>query len=107
MVLQFHAAFSISVSSFFLFCFYFFEGAFYCIINKRSSRPFGLSHPRRPRGSQSGREKRRNERFQALAEEPLFTDSHQTISKQSSKYWLLIGHKTALYHCAQSSNSIS
>ena len=52
-----------------------------------------LFHPRRPRGSQSGREKRRDESFQAQAEEPLGTDSHRTISKRSSECWLLIGHK--------------
>ena len=44
-------------------------------------------------GGQSGREKRRDESFQAQAEKPLGTDSHQTISKRSSKCWLLIGHK--------------
>ena len=33
-------------------------------------------HPRRPRGSQSGREKRREESFQVRAKEPLGTDSH-------------------------------
>ena len=53
----------------------------------------GLIHPRRPRGSQSGREKGRDESFQARAKEPLGTDSHQTISKNSSRYRLLIGHK--------------
>ena len=31
--------------------------------------------------------------FQAMAEEPLGTDSHRTISKRSSECWLLIGHK--------------
>ena len=31
--------------------------------------------PRRPRGSQSGREKRRDESFQVRAKEPLGTDS--------------------------------
>ena len=51
------------------------------------------THPRRPRGSQSGREKRRHESFQAQAEKPLGTDSHRTISKRSSECWLLIGHK--------------
>ena len=50
-------------------------------------------HPRRPRGSQSDREKRRDESFQAWVEEPLGTDSQQTISKQSSECWFLIGHK--------------
>ena len=52
-----------------------------------------LKHPRRPRGSQSGREKRRDESFQARAEEPLGTDSHRTISKNSSGCRLLIGQK--------------
>ena len=50
-------------------------------------------HPRRPRGSQSGREKRRDESFQAWAEEPLGTDSHRTISKRPRECWFLIGHK--------------
>ena len=50
-------------------------------------------HPRRPRGSQSGREKRRDESFQVRAKEPLVTDSHRTISKNSSECRLLIGHK--------------
>ena len=52
-----------------------------------------VPHPRRPRGSQSSRGKRRHESFQAQAEEPLDTDSHRTISKRSSEWWLLIGHK--------------
>ena len=64
-----------------------------------------LAHPRRLRGSQSGREKRLDESFQVRAEEPLGTDSHRTISKRSSECWLLIGHKNALYYCAQSANS--
>ena len=51
------------------------------------------SHPRRPRDGQLGREKRRNKSFQVQAEKPLGTDSHRTISKRSSEYWLLIGHK--------------
>ena len=42
------------------------------------------THPQRPRGSQSGREKRRDESFQVRAKEPLGTDSHRTISKNSS-----------------------
>ena len=50
-------------------------------------------HPRRSRGSQSGREKRRDESFQVRAEEPLGTESYRTISKNSSGYRLLIGHK--------------
>ena len=51
------------------------------------------SHPRRPRGSQSGWEKRRDESFQVRAKEPLGTDSHRTISKNSSGCQFLIGHK--------------
>ena len=38
------------------------------------------THPRRLRGSQSGRGKRRDERFQPLAKEPQGTDYHLTIS---------------------------
>ena len=52
-----------------------------------------LLHPQRPRGSQSGREKRRHESFQVRAKEPLGTDSHRIISKNSSGCRLLIGHK--------------
>ena len=50
-------------------------------------------HPRRPRGSQSGREKRWDESFEVRAKEPLYTDSHRTISKNSSGCRLLIGLK--------------
>ena len=50
-------------------------------------------HPRRPRGSQSGLEKRRDESFQVRAKEPLGTDSHETISKTSSGCRLLIAPK--------------
>ena len=66
-----------------------------------------MVHPRRPRGGQSGQEKWCNESFQAQVEKPLGTHSHWTISKRSSECWLLIGHKNALYYCAQSANSIS
>ena len=48
---------------------------------------------RRPRGSQSGREKGRDESFQVGAKKPLGTDSHRAISKNSSGCRLLIGHK--------------
>ena len=51
------------------------------------------AHPRRPRGSQLGWVKRRDECFQAQAEEPPVTDSHRTISKRSRECWFLIGHK--------------
>ena len=50
-------------------------------------------HPGRPRGSQSDREKRRDESFQVPAKEPLGADSHRTISKNSSGCRLVIGHK--------------
>ena len=54
-------------------------------------------HPRRPRGGQSGQEKRRDEIVQAQAEKsaekPLGTDSHRAISKRSCECWLLIEHK--------------
>ena len=49
-----------------------------------------ILHPRRPRGSQSGREKRWDESFQVRAKEP------RTISKNSSGCRLLIGHKKCL-----------
>ena len=55
--------------------------------------PLGLQHPRRPRGSQSGREKGCDESFQVRAKEPLGTNSHRAISKNSSWCRLLIGHK--------------
>ena len=48
---------------------------------------------------------RREESFQAWAEEPLGTDSHRTISKRSRECWLLLGHKNALYYSVQSANS--
>ena len=40
-----------------------------------------ILHPLRPRGSQSGREKRRDERFQVMAEEPPGTDSPNYFQK--------------------------
>ena len=52
-----------------------------------------MFHPRRPRGSQSGREKRWDESFQIRAKDPLGTDCHRTISKNSSWCRFLIGHK--------------
>ena len=73
---------------------FWFVGSYYVC----SENDFRLAkvHPRRPRGSQSGREKRRDESFQAEAEEPLNTDSHQIISKRSSECWPLIGRKKML-----------
>ena len=61
-----------------------------------SRERLGSSYPQRPRGSQSGREKRRDESFQVRVEEPLGTDSHRTISKRSSECWLLVGPKKML-----------
>ena len=62
-------------------------------ISDRCLNYFYGDHPRRPRGSQSGRDKSCDESFQAWVEEPLGTDSQRTISKRSSECWLLIGHK--------------
>ena len=73
-----------------------------------SRERLGSRYPQRPRGSQSGREKRRDESFQGRVEEPQGTDSHRTISKRSSECWLLFGPpKKALYDCTQSANRIS
>ena len=83
------------------------QSDFRTFVKERAREKPLASHPRRPRGGQSGREKRRDESFQVQAEKPLGTDSHWTISKRSSECWLLIGHKNALYYCAQSGNSIS
>ena len=58
-----------------------------------------LPHPRRPRGGQSGGQKRRDESFQVRAKEPLGTDSHRTMSKNSSGCRLLIGHKKCFVLC--------
>ena len=55
-----------------------------------NDRERGYVHPRRPRGSQSGREKRCDKSFQAQAEKPLGTDSHRTISKRSSECFVLL-----------------
>ena len=61
--------------------------------------------PRRPRGSQWGRVKRRDERFQVRAKEPLGTDSHfPKFKRMPAPDW---AQKNALYYCAQSANSIS
>ena len=49
--------------------------------------------------SRQGREERRDKRFQARAEEPLGIETHNTMSKRSSEWWLLIGQKNALLLC--------
>ena len=59
------------------------------------------SHPRRPRGSHSGREKRREESFQERAKEPLGTDSHK-FNRMPAPDW---AQKKALYYCPQSANT--
>ena len=53
-----------------------------------------LHHLWRPRGSQACSSSRHDESFQACAEQPLRSVSHQSISisKRPSKCWLLIGH---------------
>ena len=56
----------------------------YTTVLKRVMR-LDCHHPRRPRGSQSGREKSCDESFQAWVEKPLGTDSHQIISKRSER----------------------
>ena len=63
------------------------------ILNVSFSLVLFSPHPRRPRGGQSGREKRRDKSFQAQAEKRRGTDSYRTISKRSRECWFLIGHK--------------
>ena len=58
----------------------------------------------RPRGTQSGGEKRGDGNFQARADEPLGTDSNQTISKRSIACWLLIGTKKMLLQAISNSD---
>ena len=55
--------------------------------------PIETSARRQFRNGSFPREKRRDESFQVRAKEPLGTDSHRTISKNSSGCRLLIGHK--------------
>ena len=53
----------------------------------------GGTHPWRPRGSLLGWEKKQDGSFQAQTKEPLGTNCHRTISKNSGRCQLLIGHK--------------
>ena len=62
-----------------------------CHFEKRLPQP--EIHPWRPKGSQSGREKGRDESFQVRAKKPLGTNSHRAISKNSRGCRPLIGHK--------------
>ena len=57
-------------------------------------------------GRSVGREKRRDEGFQAQAEKPLGTDSHRTILNGQANVGSWLGTKNALYYCTQSANSI-
>ena len=63
------------------------------------------AHPGRPRGSQSVRDKRRNKRFQARAEEVPRTIFYHTSSTRSQPLWLLIGAGKLLCFSAQSESS--
>ena len=53
--------------------------------NQKHYSDLGNDHPRRPRGSQSRKARRK---FSSMG-----TDSHRTISKRSRECWLLIGQK--------------
>ena len=46
-------------------------------------------------------------RGRKFAKEPPGTDSHRTISKNSADAGFWLGTENALYHCAQSANSLS
>ena len=61
--------------------------------NRKHYSDLGNDHPRRPRGSQSDRKKRRDESFQPWAEEPLGTDSHRTISNGQGNAGSQLGTK--------------
>ena len=65
-------------------------------MNNKAINEFGFRHLQRPRGSQLGQEKRRDKSFHVRVKEPMGTDSHRTISKNSSRCQLLIGHKKML-----------
>ena len=63
------------------------------------------THPRRPRGSQSGREKRRDESFYYGRKSrwvPTLSGPFPKLQAVASS-WL--GTKNALYYCAQSANT--
>ena len=67
----------------------------------------GAIHSRRPRGSQSGREKRQDESFRAPEKSswvPTLTELFPKIQADAGS-WL--GTKNALCYCAQSANSFS
>ena len=66
-----------------------------------------IVHPRRPRGSQSGREKRQDENFQVRAKEPPVPTLTELFPKIQADVCFWLGTKNALYYCAQSANSFS
>ena len=47
-------------------------------------------------GQSVGSGEKAGRKFSSTANEPLGTDSHRTIFKNSSECWLLIGHKKML-----------
>ena len=57
-------------------------------------------HPRRPRGSQSGWEKRQDESFQVRAREPWVPTLTELFPKIQADAGSLLGTKNALYYCA-------
>ena len=64
-------------------------------------------HPRRPRGSQSGREKRRDESFHYGRKSPWVPTLTGPFPKIQADAGSWLGTKNALYYCAQSANSFS
>ena len=64
----------------------------------------GCKHPRRPRGSQSGREKRRNESFHYGRKRPWVPTLTEPFPKIQADAGSWLGTKNALYYCAQSTN---
>ena len=65
------------------------------------------AHPGRPRGSQSGRDKRRSKSFQARAEEIPWIIFYRPVSPRSQPIWHLIGAEKLLCFSAQSGSRIS
>ena len=67
----------------------------------------GPIHPRRPRDSQWGGEKRRDESFQVRAKEPQVLILTEPFPKIQADAHSWLGTKNALYYCVQSANSFS
>ena len=63
-------------------------------------------HPRRPRGSQSGREKRRDESFHYGRKSPWVPTLTGPFPKIQADAGSWLGTKNALYYCAQSVNTL-